>query len=318
MKALRFHETGEAAQVLQLVDVPEPAAPNDGEVVVDVLYSPVNFHDLLFISGHLFPPTLPAVPGNEGIGRIRAVGQGVSNVSVGDVVVFPLLQGAWREAVALPAAGLAALPDGHLEQFSMLGSNTPTAGLALSEFVAMEPGAWIAQSSANGGVGRNVIALAKKRGLKTVNLVRREEAVEELRASGADVVLVDGPDAAEQIREQTSGAPIALAIDGVGGQAASHLLQALESGGTLVSYNKSSGQDVDAELASSKDIEIKGIFVGSFDYASKVAPIIAEAIPLVESGELDVPVAKVYKLEEFRAAIQHLKNGGKVLFKVGD
>ena len=78
--------------------------------------------------------------GAEGVGRIVEVGPGVDTVAVGDLVVLPLLAGAWRERLLLRAEGLFALPDGNIEQLSMLGGNPPTAGLILSEYASLEPG----------------------------------------------------------------------------------------------------------------------------------------------------------------------------------
>src|ERR1700754_4776739 len=110
MRALRYDRFGDAEQVVKLVDLPEPDAPEAGEVLVDVLYSPLNFHDLLRIGGYFAPPSLPAVAGNEGVARVVAVGDGVADVASGDIVVLPLLLGTWRERLIAPAAGLTALP----------------------------------------------------------------------------------------------------------------------------------------------------------------------------------------------------------------
>src|ERR1700754_1897206 len=199
MRALGYDRFGEAEQVVKLVDLPEPGAPGAGEVLVDVLSSPLNFHDLLRVGGYFAPPSLPAVAGNEGVARVVTVGDGVVNVAPADIVVLPLMLGTWPERLIAPAAGLAPLPDGDLQQYSMLGSNTPTAGLALSEYVQLAKGDWVAQSSGNGGLGRNVIALARQRGLRTASIVRRPDVVDELVAAGADVVVVDGPDTSAQI-----------------------------------------------------------------------------------------------------------------------
>ena len=72
------------------------------------------------------------------------------------------------------------------------------------------------QSAANSAVGEYLIQLAKKRGLKTINVVRRESAVQGLLEIGADRVLVDGPELVEQIKAAADGAPLRLAIDAVG------------------------------------------------------------------------------------------------------
>jgi NADPH:quinone reductase-like Zn-dependent oxidoreductase len=99
-----------------------------------------------------------------------------------------LFAGAWREQLLLPAEGLFRLPHGSAEQFSMLGSNPPTAGLILSEFADLKPGDWIVQNAANSGVGRSLIALAKARGFRTINLARDEPVLADLTTAGADIV----------------------------------------------------------------------------------------------------------------------------------
>jgi NADPH:quinone reductase-like Zn-dependent oxidoreductase len=315
MKALQFDEFGAAEKVLKLADLPEPGSPGPGEVLVEMLYSPLNFHDLLRIGGYVAPPPLPAVAGNEGIGRVLAAGEGVAHVAAGNVVVLPLLLGTWRERLIAPAAGLAPLPDGDLQQYSMLGSNTPTAGLALSEYVPLAQGDWVIQSAGNGGVGRNVIALARHRGYRTASIVRRPDVTGELTAAGADVVVIDGPDAVAQIAAATGHAPIRLAIDGVGGQVTGKLIELLAPGGTLVSYKASLSEIDEDGRGARKGITAEFIFAGAFDYAAKIAPVITETVPLVQSGALRVPVAAVYDFIDIADAVAHLERGGKILLR---
>jgi NADPH:quinone reductase-like Zn-dependent oxidoreductase len=230
--------------------------------------------------------------------------------------VLPLLLGTWREQLITPAAGLFALPDGDLQQYSMLGSNTPTAGLALSEYVPLAAGEWVVQSAGNGGVGRNVIALARARGLRTASLVRNPLVVDELHAAGADVVVVDGPEAAAELTAAI-GSPARLAIDAVGGRVADTLIGLLAPSGKLVRYAGDDNFDKDGQGAA-KGITSEYLFVGAYDYATKIAPVIAEALPLVQSGAVHVPVAGVYELDDISAAIGHLKRGGKILLHIQD
>src|SRR6476659_722483 len=188
MRAIQITQFGNPGDVVRVVDLPEPPAPEDGEVKVAVEYSPLNLHDLVLVTGQLLRPPLPRVLGNEGIGRIVEVGSGVDTVEVGDLVVLPLLAGAWRERLLLSAEGLFALPEGNIEQLSMLGGNPPTAGLILSEYASLGPGDCVVQNAANSGVGRSLIALAKGRGFRTINIARNESVFADLKAVGADIV----------------------------------------------------------------------------------------------------------------------------------
>jgi NADPH:quinone reductase-like Zn-dependent oxidoreductase len=97
MRAALIKAFGEPAEVLELADVPEPSGPAAGEVLVGVEYAPVNMNDLSLIRG-AFPvrPSLPSIVGNEGVGRVLAVGSGVEHLEVGDRVLIPLASGAIR------------------------------------------------------------------------------------------------------------------------------------------------------------------------------------------------------------------------------
>jgi len=196
MRAIRLTAFGDPAQCLEFVQIQEPAAPSPGQALIGVEFSPIDLSDLLVVSGaYPFRPSLPSVIGNEGVGRILAVGPGVDNVAVGDRVLTPLYGLAWAERIVVPAEGLFALPaDVDPQQLAMLTINPPTAGLLLSEFVDLAPGDWVVQNAANSGVGRAVIAFAKARGFKTINLVRRTELIDELKALGGDLVIVDAPE----------------------------------------------------------------------------------------------------------------------------
>ena len=319
MRAIQIERFGDPAQVLRVVDIKEPPPPGPHEVLVSVEFSPLNKHDLLVVSGMLGRPPLPHIPGAEGVARVLATGAEVDGLQVGDLVVLPLYSGAWRERLVVPADGLFALPaGGDIEQYSMLGSNPPTAGLMLSECTPLQPGDWVVQNAANSGVGRSLIVLAKRRGLKTINLVRNDATFDELKAAGADVVDVDDDDAVGDVRAVIGDAREALAVDSVGGPGVARLLELLSDGGWLVSYSWARDEPmwVDTPILVAKHITVRGFFVGDFDYRDKVVPVIREVAPLVAGGALVVPVAGVYPLEQIGDAVQHLLRGGKVLLKV--
>src|SRR5260370_41667058 len=147
MRAIQITQFGDPSDVVRVVDLPEPPAPGAGEVKVAVEFSPLNLHDLLLVRGQFVRPPLPMVLGNEGIGRIVEVGSGVDTVEGGDLVALPLLAGAWREQLVLSAEGLFPLPEGNIEQLSMVSGNPATARLILSEYADLEPGDWVVQNA---------------------------------------------------------------------------------------------------------------------------------------------------------------------------
>ncbi len=318
MRAIQITQFGDPSDVVRVVDLPEPPAPGAGEVKVAVEYSPLNLHDLVLVTGQLLRPPLPRVLGNEGIGQIVEVGSGVDTLEVGNLVALPLLAGAWREQLVLSAEGLFPLPEGNIEQLSMVSGNPATAGLILSEYADLEPGDWVVQNAANSGVGRSLIALAKTRGFRTINLARNESTFADLTKSGADIVHLDDASAAEDIRKEIGDARIALAVDSVGGDGAGRLVDLLSDGGWLVTYAAATGQPMPINAFSliGKHLTVRGFSIATFDYATKVLPIIHEAAPLIASGALVVPVEAVFELDDIQAAIQQVLRSGKVLLKV--
>jgi NADPH:quinone reductase-like Zn-dependent oxidoreductase len=125
MRAIQISSFGNPTDGLELIDIPEPPQPDAGQALIGVEFAPVNHNDLLLIKGTFhWTPTLPYLVGNEGVGRVLAVGTRVSNVKVGDRVVLPIYSNTWQERVLVPAAGLVALPpEADVQQPSMLRIN---------------------------------------------------------------------------------------------------------------------------------------------------------------------------------------------------
>src|SRR5271170_3790851 len=208
MQAIQLTAYGDPAKFLQHIELPEPKQPGQNEVLIQVEFSPLNPNDLMLAQGiYSVHPELPSVIGNEGVGSVIAIGSAVTQVQVGDRVLVPLYVFAWAERVLAAAQDLIKLsPEIEVQQLSMLRINPPTAALLLSEYVALQPGEWIVQNAANSGVGRAVIAFARERGIRTANLVRRPELIDELIAAGGDLVFLDSADAPEVIRRKTANA----------------------------------------------------------------------------------------------------------------
>jgi NADPH:quinone reductase-like Zn-dependent oxidoreductase len=318
MRAIQNTAFGDPVETLKLVDLPEPANPGPDEVLIAMEYAPINGNDLAVITNRfVYSTPLPSIVGNEGVGRVLQVGSNVFNVKVGDRVLPPLYALTWRERLVSPARGLIALPANvDPRQLAMLRINPPTAVLLLGRFVDLKEGDWIVQNAANSGIGRTVIALAKKRGLRTINFVRRPELVRELEEAGGDVVLVDEPGAIDKARAALGPGNVRLAIDGLSGSAAVRLIDVLSQNGTLVSYAFTSGElvtplkVVDLHL---RGIVVRGIYIDLPEYLPYIMDAIKESAELMARGELDLPVAAVYPLADYQKAVAHAIKGGKVL-----
>src|SRR5262244_4393370 len=125
----------------------------------------------------------------------------------------------------------------------MLRINPPTALLMLSDLVDLKRGDWVIQNVANSAVGRLLIRLARGRGLKTMNVVRRDSLFGELKNLGADACAVDGPSLVDAVKAHTSGAPIRLGLDAVSGQATARLASCVAEGGVVCNYGSMTGED---------------------------------------------------------------------------
>src|SRR5262249_26615220 len=139
-------------------------------------------------------PPLPATPGAECVGRVSAVGAGVTALKPGDLVINMQREN-WTQRRRIKASDAVPIPAGlDLKQAAMLRINPATAQLLLEDHVALQPGDWVVQNVANSAVGRHLIVIAKARGWRTINVVRRDDVAGELTALGADAVVPDGPD----------------------------------------------------------------------------------------------------------------------------
>lgn len=282
----------------------------DGQALIEVLAAPINPSDVLQLTGlyGVLPP-LPAVGGNEGVGRISELGPGVTTHRAGQTVLLPAGSGTWSSHMIAEAKRLIPLPEGaDPTQLAMLTVNPPTASLLLSEFVELEQGSWVIQNTANSAVGGYVVQLAKIRGFRTVNVVRRESAVAAVAAMGGDIVVVDGPGLAHRVAEATSGAPIRLAIDATGGSATGRLCECLAAGGVLVNYGAMSGEPCSVPPASFvfRDVTLRGFWLTQ--WFKRAAPerqkqVFGELGLLVATGTLKARVQATYPLARIKDAI---------------
>jgi mitochondrial enoyl-[acyl-carrier protein] reductase / trans-2-enoyl-CoA reductase len=316
MKQVQFKAFGVPHEVAACVDVQDVGAPEGGEVVVDVEAFPINPADLLTITGnYAIRPPLPATLGAEAVGRVSALGAGVSGLAVGDRVIM-LARDNWCQQRRVPAAQVLKVPAAaDVLQMAMLKVNPATASLLLKSYVALRPGDWVIQDAANSGVGTNLIRLAKAGGVRTVNVVRRRSLVASLQAIGADLVVVDGDDLAEQVRAASTG-PIRLAIDAVGGEAVMRLADCLAEGGTVVNYGLLSGKPcmLGAHQTIFKGITLTGFWLQKA-LTSMARPdleaLYAELAGRVADGTLEVHVEATYPIEQIKAALEHAGREGR-------
>ncbi|GFG52186.1 zinc-dependent alcohol dehydrogenase family protein [Mycolicibacterium agri] len=218
MQHLVLTQFGSPDTAVELADSPQPS-PAAGQVRVRIEAAAINPSDLLLIEGkYLIRPKLPATVGAEGVGVVEEAGPDVDRTIVGMRVILlsTYEYGTWSQHVVVAERDVVAVPDADPQQLAMLTINPATAHLLLEQ-ADLTVGDWVGQTAANSAVGRLVVALAKRRGLKTLNVVRREDAAADIRDAGGDVVLVSGPDLAADITRALDGDELSLVIDPLGG-----------------------------------------------------------------------------------------------------
>ncbi len=298
IKVVVYERHGNPADVLQIKTEPWPKAER-GEAVVELRAAPINPADLNAIEGK-YPGRreVPAVPGFEGAGVIvdlaaaspsaGGLGSDTKNLSPDDLVILPHNIGTWRDAVAVKADELVVVPAGiEPVHAATLKINPLTAWRLLHGYVELKPGDWLIQNAANSAAGRAVIEIAHELGYKTVNVVRRAELIDELRAQGGDVVLVDGENLRDEVKAATNGAPIRLALNAVGGESALRLANCLAPGSTMVTFGAMSLQPlkIPTGLLIFKDLRFRGIWINKwYDNATQAERMEAFG-PLIRHGQ---------------------------------
>ena len=186
----------------------------------------------------------------------------------------------------------------------------------LITFSNLKEGDWIIQSAANSAVGEMVIQLAALRGIKTINVVRRENLLANLKSLGGTVALVDGPDLADRVREATNDASIKLALDCVGGETFERLIECLGHGASIVSYGSLSGQRprLDVGRLVANDIFVRGFWLlkwygGSSQEEQQEA--FGKLIPLISSSQIKTKVDSRYPLEKISEAVTRAAESGR-------
>ena len=317
MKKVLLDAYGTPWDVARCAEVPDVGDPGPGEVVFDVLAFPINPADMWFCRGsYRLKPPLPATPGAECVGRVTKVGASVKHVKAGDLVIN-LQRENWAQKRRVAGDDAIPLPAGiDLRQAAMVRINPPTALLMLSDFVKLEAGDWVIQNVANSAVGRLLIVMARKQGLRTVNVVRRAELADELKTLGADVVIVDGPDLATRVASAVSDAPIRLGVEAIGGEATCRICDSVATDGTVVHYGSMSGKNPDVTRNNFiyRGVNLTGFMLGRFmarRSAAEIRAIYAELGQQVLTGTLYAPVDTVYPIEDIKKALAHADKGGR-------
>jgi NADPH:quinone reductase len=329
MKAAVFEKFGDRAAELGVREVADPR-PGPGEVRVRMTLSPVNPSDLLVVEGRYgVLPKLPATPGFEGVGVVDLVGPGLIGRYVQGKRVIALNSdgGNWADYAVIPARQARPIPaDISDEQAATFFVNPATVLAMVRHVLAVPKGAWLLQSAAGSNLGRMIIKLGRHDGFKTLNVVRRRDAVDGLKRLGGDAVISseDGP-IDEQVHRIVGGEALRFAVDPVGGETGTQLLSSLGGGGRLVLYGTLSGEPirVDTRLIISGPRTVEGFWLGNWMRQRSIPAsllLFREIAALIRQGVLSSDVGTIYPLADIQSAAREaatVGRQGKVLLKLG-
>jgi NADPH:quinone reductase-like Zn-dependent oxidoreductase len=327
MRALVAGKVGEPTDVLRLESRPVPT-PEAGQALIRVKATPIHASDLHVLRGRYgFSPEFPAVGGHmECVGRIEALSPDTEGLKVGERVVVaavpavpgPHVAGTWQEYLVADTRRLLPVPD-HLSDSSacQLAVNPLTALLLVTRELDVQPGEWLLQTAAGSTVGRLVIQLSRHLGIRTINVVRRRGAVEEIKAFGGDeVICTEDEDLLQRVAETAGPAGVRKAIDCVAGPVGAQVSQALAPGGEVVVYGALSTHRQTDPAALTIPLQARSVIYETkvvrgfwlnrwFGTASPEDALhaLSQVRSLVADEVLSIPQGQPFPLERFTEAI---------------
>jgi len=308
-KAIRFEKNG-GPEVLQYVDV-EVGAPGPGQAQVRHHAIGLNFIDCYVRSG-LYPSPLPSALGTEGAGEVLAIGEGVTEVKVGDRVAYaggP--QGSYSEVRNMPASRLVKLPSKiSYETGAAMMLKGMTVAYLLRRTYKVQKGQTILFHAAAGGVGLIAMQWAKALGVKVIGTVGSKEKGELARRHGADhIILYKEENVAERVREITGGAMVPVVYDSVGKDTFQASIDSLQPWGLMVSFGNASGPVAPMPLTALKGslYITRPSLAPHTEKRENLLEIAGELMKMVSSGKVKIEIEQRYALADAAQAHRDLE-----------
>ena len=288
------------------------------DVIVEMLAAPINPADINMIQG-IYPvkPNLPAIGGNEGVGKIVKKGNSVSNLQIGDWVV-PVQSGwgTWRTHAVCKAHEVMKIPNNiPIISAATMAVNPCTAYRMLRDFVTLKRGDVVIQNAANSGVAQAVIQLAADMGVITVNVIRErpghEQLADTLKSLGATYVIADTAlNSKEGVELLKCIDKPKLALNGVGGKSAGDLARVLGYGGIMVTYGGMSKQPMLLPTSSFifNDVTVRGFWMTRWNSQHQTSTerhkMWVDLCEMVRKDKLKPPKCDLVPLKDYQQAIK--------------
>lgn len=309
--AIRIHEYG-GPEVLRWETV-EPGEPGPGQVRLRQLACGLNYIDVYMRDGIYPLPQLPAVLGMEAAGVVEALGEGVTDLAVGDRVAYAMVVGGYAEQRVIDAAKLIKLPDSIDDQTAAaMMLQGLTAHYLLFRSYAVKPGDTVLLYAAAGGVGLITCQWARHLGVTVIGCVGSPEKAELAKANGCThTILYKEENIAERVCELTQGEGVAAVYDSIGKDTFAASLDCLRPFGVMVTFGNASGQ---VEPFAPKILAPKGsLYVTRPTLATHVATraLLEEGanrlIDVIQQGVVKIHVNQTYALKDTAQAHRDLE-----------
>ena len=281
----------------------------------------VNYIDTYHREG-MYPLPLPFTPGQEGAGEITALGEGVTEWSVGDRVCWAMVGGGYADYVALPAELLQSIADGVSEETAAAAMlQGLTAHYLVTSVFAIQPGSTAVVHAAAGGVGLLLTQMVVARGGMVIGTASSDEKVARAQAAGAKhVIRYDIEPWAAQVQDITDGRGVDVVYDGVGADTFEDSLASLAPRGVLALYGAASGPvppfDLQRLGAMGSLVVTRPSLAHFMATPEERRWRTAELFEAISSGQLEVSIAAKFPLSEApeaHRAIQSRAYSGKIL-----
>lgn len=319
MKAVRAHKIG-GPEVLKYEDVADPV-PEAGQALVDIKSIGVNYTDVSSRKGTNPPASFPWTPGREAAGVVTAVGEGVTEVAVGDRVAYAMHTGSYAQKAAVPSRLLVELPqsmDFATGSAAMLQGMT--AHFLVFGITRLNPGDRALVHAGAGGMGLLLIQMLKRLGVQIFTTVSTDAKAQLAKYAGADnVILYTQQDFEEEIKKATDGQGVSIVYDAVGQTTFEKGLNCLGKRGYMALFGAASGAigPVDSGVLRDGSRFLTRPSLG--DYTSTRDELLQranEVLAWVGSGELKLHVSQTLPLEQAVEAHRQLEgrqSTGKIL-----
>ncbi|GMS93469.1 hypothetical protein PENTCL1PPCAC_15644 [Pristionchus entomophagus] len=318
-RAIKYSQFGDPREVTELITETISTDLEPNRILIRWLASPINPLDINKIQGvYIFQPELPVIAGTEGVGRVVKVGSSVIRVAPGDkAAIYAIQSSCWADYSVVDESDIVKIDQRITPiQGATMMVNPPTAWLMFKKG-ELERGDWIIQNSANSGVGRAVIEMAKEKGYHTINIVRDRSNIKELKDEltrlGGDIVWTE-----EEVKTEGrafKGRP-KLALNGVGGKSCLQISSLLGRGGMLITYGGMSkkAHEISTSALVFNNITAVGLsnppmMMIDGENADEYQRMLSEIQDMYIRGVLHPPPMDEHPLDNYKIAITNSMDG---------